>query len=278
MAKDQDTKQLAPFYAEGASYALDLVRFGASGEKKMVELFIHVASMESEDAAKRFVDGYKEKLDAVVKGEVKIENVDKVTAKELAENLLQHPARMNRVIRAVYGWNTKDKVTGKAVHHKGYGQEKTLKILNGPGRWMDKIGQLPSTRPETPKDVENPIQRRINAATGAGVQSSHEVLAAVMGIRAGGEGKKEIKEADVPSLTMKALVAAIKASPDSFLGDAAEALISRMIQSSDKYWQNVGIKFREVWSATAQEQADADRAKGKTPKARKPATTESGKA
>lgn len=242
--------------SEGAEYAKSIIDKSMGQNKTLIQLMIHVAKLDTRAEAVTFVDGYKSECEAQAKKLAK--DADGTAAVEMAQ---QHVTRMNRVIRAVFGWNKRNPETKKLEHTyaKGYdkgkddhakGRESTLKILEGKGAWMAKYKALPSesgdSRPDDP--ILSPTQRRI--AVAKEMTAGTDALAKVLGVS--GEDVKEEKAKRTSSVEI--LIAGIKMVPESALGEVVNAVINRLMASADETNKELGINFRDHVKASATSQ------------------------
>lgn len=229
---------------EGSEFAKQLQTKIAGEGITIVEIMIHVAKFDHRAEAVLFVESFKEQAEVLSKAGSKEEAM-------AGAMVLQHASRLNRVVRAVFGWTVKDKDTKVKTHvygegfsggkdANGRGRESTLKILQGKEGWKAKMDKLPRTN-IGPRDTptETPIQRRLTAVDK--VMASSESLAAVLGVS--GKAVAEPKERDKASRAI--LTAAIKQCPETELPGVIGAVINRCMASSDETLKEWGINARD---------------------------------
>jgi hypothetical protein len=227
-----DTENKA-MYRDGAETAQKMLNLFGQAAVKAIELYAHVAEYKTKEQAIAFVEGYKAQAKAA--SDAAKTDFDK----ELAARVADVSSRMNRVIRAVHGYETKDK-NGKKRQIKGDGAAKVIAILTGKGTVKEKLAQLGGgERERGTKDGGKGItvvQKRLNGAKDA--VPSRESLAALLG--AGGNAVTKPKQVE------NVLKEAIRLCPDSDLIEMARWCVNRLIQSKDESVRDLGITFRDV--------------------------------
>lgn len=218
----------------GADKADSFLRAEAGQQFRRIALWTEVAKFATKEQALAFCDGFaarsKELSDMAEKSKVESD-------KEIAAGVASDVSRMRRVARAVFGYETKDS-NGKTKQVKGWGQEKVIKHLTGPGKWADKIGSLPGGRGK-PGKAETPVQRRISAAKDIPAAGSQEALEKVLGIPSGTAISK-------PKQAEHLLVATVKSAPDALLMPLVKAIADRLLTSKDESMKDLGTSIRDA--------------------------------
>jgi hypothetical protein len=230
-----DTENKA-MYKDGAETAQKMLGLFGQAAVKAVELYAHVAEYPTKEQALAFVEGYK----AQAKAASDASKTD--WDKDLSRRVSDLSSRMNNVIRATFGYESKDK-KGKKIQKPGMGRAKVLAILTGTGTVKEKLSKFSSGelggRSKSTADGDKgitPVQKRLNGAKEA--VPSRESLASLLG--ATGQAVSKPKQVE------NVLKEAIRLCPEPDVMDMARACVNRMIQSKDESVRDLGITFRDV--------------------------------
>lgn len=257
---EAENQRIKGIEVEGKETALAMIDAEAKNRKTQVELWSHVAKFPTEAQAKAFRDGFEKACNE--KAESAGEGADE------AKNVKRNVSILNRIIRAIFGWNRKveNSDTVVRVYAKGMTQdvegnrEIILKVLTGPGKWQVKLDSIPAMegaggRPVTEDKAQTPdakateqyrtgLQAAALTDPAAGDASS---LANMLRVPSK-IGKDTVSENTRQSLALEGIKAAIKVCPDANLAYLVEPFIGRCLVSSDKTMQEFGMKMRTSYN------------------------------